>query len=80
MGQSDCIREVARSCPLFHVNASGYRYLHRSHHLQDGLLALVPGDAFGAPKCVRISYAASMEVLEKAIDRLEGSLGKISRQ
>ena len=28
--------------------------------LQEYLLALVPGDAFGAPTCVRISYAASM--------------------
>ena len=30
--------------------------------LQKALVALVPGDAFGAPDCVRVSYAASMEV------------------
>jgi len=45
--------------------------------IQDGLLALVPGDAFGVPSCVRISYAASMDTLCKALDRLEGSLAKV---
>ncbi len=34
-------------------------------------LALVPGSAFGAPGYVRISYAASMETLQAAMDRLE---------
>jgi aspartate aminotransferase len=34
-------------------------------------LALVPGSAFGAPGYVRISYAASMETLEDALNRLQ---------
>lgn len=34
-------------------------------------LALVPGDAFGAPKAIRISYAASQETLAMAMDALE---------
>ena len=34
-------------------------------------LALVPGSAFGAPGHMRLSYAASMETLQKAIARLE---------
>jgi len=33
-------------------------------------VALVPGDAFGAPACVRISYAASVADLELACNRL----------
>ena len=37
-------------------------------------MALVPGDAFGAPTCIRISYAASMETLATALDRLEAAL------
>lgn len=37
-------------------------------------VALVPGDAFGAPSCIRISYAASLETLGKAMDRLEAAL------
>eukprot|EP00887_Chlorella_sp_A99_P005624 scaffold1.g5624.t1 len=37
-------------------------------------VALVPGDAFGAPACIRISYAASLEVLTRALDRVEAAL------
>jgi len=37
-------------------------------------LALVPGSAFGAPGFVRISYAASMEMLQSAMDRLEKAI------
>lgn len=39
--------------------------------LKDHLLALVPGSAFAAPGFIRASYAASMEVLEKAVARLK---------
>jgi len=37
-------------------------------------VALVPGSAFGAPGYMRLSYATSMENLEKAMDRLEQAL------
>jgi aspartate/glutamate/aspartate-prephenate aminotransferase len=37
-------------------------------------VALVPGDAFGAPACLRISYAASLETLREAMDRLQAAL------
>jgi len=37
-------------------------------------VALVPGDAFGAPECVRISYAASMETLQAAMERIQRAL------
>ncbi|CAG9463578.1 unnamed protein product [Pedinophyceae sp. YPF-701] len=47
--------------------------------LQDSLLALVPGDAFGSNSTVRISYAASLGMIEKAMDRLEAALAKIQR-
>ena len=39
--------------------------------LEQQLLALVPGSAFAAPGFVRASYAASIEMLEKAVARLE---------
>ncbi|MDA8351830.1 MAG: pyridoxal phosphate-dependent aminotransferase [Firmicutes bacterium] len=39
--------------------------------LEKEKVALVPGAAFGSPSHVRISYATSMEQLEKAMDRLE---------
>ncbi len=38
--------------------------------LEQQLLALVPGSAFAAPGFVRASYAASMERLEKGVERL----------
>lgn len=46
----------------------------RSYLIEKGDVALVPGDAFGAPSCIRISYAASMETLGKALDRLAAAL------
>lgn len=39
--------------------------------LNEGGLALVPGSAFGAPGCMRLSFATSMEVLQEAIARLK---------
>ena len=39
------------------------------HLLEHHHVALVPGDAFGAPGHVRMSFAASMADLEKGIDR-----------
>jgi len=34
-------------------------------------VALVPGSAFGDPNCIRFSYAASMEQIKEALDRIE---------
>ncbi len=34
-------------------------------------LALVPGSAFGAPGCIRLSFACSLDTLMNAVDRLE---------
>jgi aspartate aminotransferase len=38
--------------------------------MEEGL-AIVPGSAFGAPGCIRLSFATSHEQLAKALDRLE---------
>lgn len=38
--------------------------------------AMVPGSAFGAPGCMRISFATSMQVLEDAMNRMEKALGR----
>jgi aspartate aminotransferase len=45
--------------------------------LEHGKLALVPGVAFGNDEHVRLSYAASMEQIEAAMDRLEWFLTKL---
>lgn len=42
--------------------------------LKYGLVATVPGTAFGAPNFVRWSYATSMENIKKGMDRLEAFL------
>ena len=38
--------------------------------LNDAEVAVVPGSGFGAPGHVRLSFAASMQTLEKALDRI----------
>ncbi|MEM2122344.1 MAG: pyridoxal phosphate-dependent aminotransferase [Candidatus Bathyarchaeia archaeon] len=42
-----------------------------SRLLEEGLVATIPGEAFGSPKNFRISYSASMADLMKGMDRLE---------
>jgi aspartate/glutamate/aspartate-prephenate aminotransferase len=37
-------------------------------------VAVVPGDAFGAPDCIRISYAASLQTLQEAMNRICSAL------
>lgn len=46
--------------------------------LDEALVALVTGEAFGDENCVRISYAASEEVLNKALERIKTALDKLS--
>ena len=45
--------------------------------LNDAHVALVDGEAFGSPNCVRISYAASEENLIEAVKRMKKSLAKL---
>ena len=42
--------------------------------LEEAGVATVTGEAFGDPKCIRLSYAASEEELQKAIARIKESL------
>jgi aspartate aminotransferase len=42
--------------------------------LEKAKIAVVPGSAFGAPGCIRISFATSMENLEEGIRRLDACL------
>ncbi len=45
--------------------------------LSDAHVALVAGDAFGEPNCVRLSYAAADEKLVEAARRMKASLAKL---
>lgn len=42
--------------------------------LEEGLISLVPGEAFGADEYIRLSFAASMEQLEEGLNRFEAAL------
>lgn len=46
--------------------------------LNEELLAVVPGEAFGSPNSIRISYASSQEVLKEAMKRLKSALIKLT--
>ncbi|MFN3652919.1 MAG: pyridoxal phosphate-dependent aminotransferase [Armatimonadota bacterium] len=41
--------------------------------LNEAKIAVIPGSGFGMPKHIRLSYATSMEAIEKGIDRLEAA-------
>jgi aspartate aminotransferase len=45
--------------------------------LNDALVSTVSGHAFGAPGCIRLSYASSDEDLKKAIKRIKESMAKL---
>jgi aspartate aminotransferase len=42
--------------------------------LDKAQVAVVGGNAFGAPDCIRISYAASDENIKEAVKRIKGAL------
>lgn len=46
--------------------------------LEKANVSLVTGEAFGAPNCVRLSYAASEEELVEALKRMKAALAKFS--
>ncbi|MBE7441949.1 MAG: pyridoxal phosphate-dependent aminotransferase [Flavobacteriales bacterium] len=45
--------------------------------LNKGLIALVSGDAFGNPECLRLSYATSEDILIEAIKRMKNALATL---
>lgn len=46
--------------------------------LDEGLIALVTGEAFGDDKCIRLSYAAAESVLIEALKRIKETLAKLN--
>ncbi len=62
LGKSDGENLIAKSKDLC-------MYILKSVHV-----AVVPGDAFGDPNCIRISYATSEELLKEAVSRIKKAL------
>jgi aspartate aminotransferase len=56
------------------INTSGDLALYL---LEEAHVACVGGDAFGAPECIRMSYATSDENIEKAMARMKEALAKL---
>ncbi|MCB0801606.1 MAG: pyridoxal phosphate-dependent aminotransferase [Flavobacteriales bacterium] len=46
--------------------------------LEEAQVAIVTGEAFGSPNCIRFSYATSLDVLEKAMNRIERALNDLN--
>ena len=46
--------------------------------LEEGHVACVGGASFGAPECIRMSYATSDENIEEAIRRIKEALAKLA--
>jgi len=46
--------------------------------LEKAHVAIVPGSAFGNPNCIRISYAASTDILIDAMNRIKKALAELS--
>ena len=52
----------------FSNELKGIYLLNKAH------VALVPGEAFGSPKCIRFSYATSNNLIKEAIKRIKAAL------
>ncbi len=46
--------------------------------LEEANVAVVMGDAFGAPSCIRLSFATSEDLIKKAIERISTAVEKLS--
>ena len=46
--------------------------------LNEHLLAVVPGTAFGSPGHFRLSFASSLDQLKKGMNRLEKAISKLT--
>lgn len=44
--------------------------------LEEAMVAVIPGSGFGSPQNIRLSYATSLDLLEKAVERIHGFVEK----
>ena len=71
-----------RVSPLFGKSVNGKLIRNSSdlaaYLLEEAKVALVSGDAFGADAYMRLSYATSMEIIVKGLDRIERAVNKLA--
>ncbi|WP_291726297.1 pyridoxal phosphate-dependent aminotransferase [Bernardetia sp.] len=46
--------------------------------LEEAHVAVVMGDAFGAPSCIRLSFATSEDLIQNAVERIKKAVAKLS--
>lgn len=67
---------------LFGKTATGHTIQNSNdlclYLLEEAHVGLVPGEAFGSPDCLRISYATSEEILTQAFDRIQAAIAKLN--
>lgn len=73
---------VFPKCDFYFGKSFGDRKINNSsdlamYLLEEGHVACVGGDAFGAPECIRLSYATSDENLVEAIKRIKQALANL---
>lgn len=71
-------------CSGYYGTKAGDRVIKNStdlamYLLEEGHVATVPGSAFGAPDCLRLSYATSDENIMEAVDRIKCALAALKR-
>ena len=71
-------------CSGYYGTRAGDRVIENStdlamYLLEEGHVATVPGSAFGAPDCLRLSYATSDENIMEAVDRIKCALAALKR-
>ena len=69
-------------CSSYFGKKAGDRVINTSsdlamYLLEEGHVAMVGGDAFGSPECIRMSYATSDENIVEAISRIKKALAKL---
>ena len=69
-------------CSSYFGKKDGDRVINTSsdlamYLLEEGHVAMVGGDAFGSPECIRLSYATSDENIVEAISRIKKALAKL---
>ena len=48
--------------------------------LQEATVAVVPGEPFGSPSHIRLSYATSMDAIRRGLDRMDSAVHKLAAE
>ena len=72
-----CVKPTGAFYMLPNMSAYGLDSVTFAERLLDHGVAVVPGEAFGAPENIRLSYACSMDNIREGLDRLESFLGDL---